>query len=238
MASRNNRVAVLCWAEPGPHERNAKGLADALGAQASIVPAARFDFSILSDFSAVVVHAATLRKMAGAAADGDAQSGALLDAGVPVFAYGFEASKLDDHLIQVLSSGALLGFERLAAPSDVFQVLDTDRNCCGVLSGQIVASADATRDGSFRAAEPRDGRAAIVRVGEHPFFVRMEAKETGAEVFFAGCNELADLENVVPRAASLLPWFSRLAPLAMFLRKILGKRVWHGDGSQGMFHYR
>jgi hypothetical protein len=45
----------------------------------------------------------------------------------------------------------------------------------------------------------------------------------------AGASELADLDAAVSHNASPLHWFSRVAPLMMFLRNRLGPQVWHNE---------
>ncbi len=208
-----------------------------MGAQVSVVSLATardIDSAkqLVPPCAALILHIETLIRMAEALGTELSWLPCLIDAAPHVFLYGFEPTDRHASLLRALSSGGLLGLESL--PNETtFDVADGYREWCRQFSGLSVQGVDRTRDAGFREVAPHDGQAALVRAAGRPFFVRTGCGTS--TVFLTACNELADLDEKVSCRAGLLPWFSRLVPMMIFLRSALGDRVWHSDCPQACF---
>jgi hypothetical protein len=231
-------VTVLCWRTPSLSESNARRIATFMGAEVTVisVAGARDTESIrqlVPCCAALIVHVEVLVRMAESLDTGVNSLLSLFDLAPHVFVYGFEATGLYTQVLQTLSSGGLLGVKPLPAADIAFRVADNQREWFGQFSGLSVRGADGARDATFIEGLPGGEQAVMVRGADQPFFVRVDHGTSA--VFFVACSELGDLEESVDCDAGLVPWFSRLVPLMVFLRIALGKRIWHSDRSQGCF---
>jgi hypothetical protein len=231
MSPLTRHVVVLCWNSPGASEANALAIAEFLGAEATFVDVA--NGAAVPRCKTLVVHAETLARVAGACEAGTAGLDALLVLADRIFIYGFDSTDRDASVLQALSSGGLDGLQSLPATATTFHVAGDHREWCGQFSGLRVGATDATRDACFVEGTPTDRQTVLIRAGDRPIFVR--TIRGASELFFLACGELADLEEPVHRETGLLPWFSRLAPLMMFLRGGLGHHVWRNDHPQACF---
>jgi hypothetical protein len=204
-------IAILCLDKPGIHQETARKLVEFTGATARFV---NID-EPLCGCEAAVVHADVL-----------ASAQQLTPAAPYVFVYGFTHRK-HASLLQTISAGALQGTE--ASPAGApFHVTKEHRDWFAQLSDVSVSTADSQRDLCFVEGDrPHD---TLIYAGGRPFFTRV--KIGGREVFVLASGELADPDEVVPRDSGLLPWFSRTVPFMVFLRRVLGDRVWRNDRPQ------
>ncbi len=206
-------IAILCVGKPGAQQENARKLVEFLGASSRFMDISEPP----SDCAAAIVHAEVL---------------AAAHPGTPlapyVFVHGFVAGR-HDSLLQSISAGSLKGIQAVA-DSAAFHVAEGYRQWFAQLSGVSVNAVDSHRDTCFIEGDQTRSRTSLIYAGARPFFVCVE--NAGAEVFLAAASELADLDEIVPRDSGLLPWFSRAVPLMIFLRHVLGDRVWHCDRPQ------
>ncbi len=233
-SSLTKDIVVLNWKTPASSDNNARRIAESLGAEVTVLSwaAARDVESIkqrVPPCIALIVHIETLVQIAG---EFETVQGLLelTDLAAHVFIYGFGPTDRHASILQVLSLGSLTAVERLPAADMTFRVADTYREWCGSFTGLSVGAADPRRDACFVDGTPRPGKAVLVRVAGRPFFARVD--HGGSDVFFLACSELADLDEEIPWKVGLVPWFSRLMPLMVFLRKALGNRIWHSDCAQ------
>lgn len=238
MLSSSNKATVLCWKSPGISEMRAGRIAEFLGAEARIVAmAAVSDRESVSGLAlpgaAVIVHADTLVRVSETLDRGVEALLALVGCARYVFVYGFKPIHHHTSILRTLSFGSLLGVQPLPASETAFRVSKSHRELCGPFSGLSVQGVDPSRDGSFIESLSRAGQDALIRASERPFLVRVNHGDS--ELFFVACNEFPDLDEEVSSEAGLLPWFSRLVPLMIFLRRAFGKRLWHPDCSRASF---
>jgi hypothetical protein len=236
--SLTNSVVVLSGKTPAPSENNARKIAEFLGAEVTLVSVATAcDIESVKQLvppcTAVIVHADTLVEMAEVLGAGVNGLLALVDLAAHIFAYGFQATDRHASILTALSSGGLLRLEPLPKANSAFIVSDRDRESCGQFSGLSVQVADRTRDACFVEGRPRDGQTALIQAAGQPFFVRVDHGKS--ELFFVACSELGNLDELIPSKTGLLPWFSRVVPLIIFLRSALGNHIWHSDRSQACF---
>lgn len=231
-------VIVLCWRTLSSSDDNARRIAEFLGAEVAVVSVAGArDMEslrqIISPGAAVIVHANTLAGMAETLETGVDGLCALFALASHIFVYGCDSTDRHASILRKLSSDGLVGLKPLPTTEIAFHVSQSDRELCGQLSGLTIRRADPAKDAYFVEGAPRSGTTVLIRAGNQPFFVRID--QGGSDMFFVACNELGNLDNRISSSVGLLPWFSRLVPLIIFLRGSLGDQLWHSDRSQACF---
>jgi hypothetical protein len=237
MSSPSANVVILCWKTPGFFEDNARKIVEFMGAQPQVVHLATpFDINsakqLVPACAALILHVETLSRMAEALGPAFSWLPGLIDLASHVFVHGFDITDRHASVLQALSSGGLLGLEPLVM-NLTFAVADGYRELCGQFSGIAVKGVDEKRDAAFREGVPSRSQAVLIRAAGRPFFVRIGCGTS--RVFLVACRELADLDEKVPSGGGLLPWFSRLVPMMIFLRSALGDHVWHSERPQACF---
>jgi hypothetical protein len=237
MYSSTSKVVILCWETPSCSESNARKITEFMGAEASLVclAGARDTESIrklVPPSRALIVHIDTIIRMLDILGPGNDGLGVLRDLAPKMFIYGFRTTDRHASTVQTLSSGGLAGLGPFSGDAR-FCVADRFREMCGQFSGLTVEGVDRARDACFVEGAQHERRAVLVRIAGQPFFVRVD--QSGCEVFLVACGELANLDEKIPRKPGLLPWFSRLVPLTIFLRSALGAYLWHSDCPQACF---
>jgi hypothetical protein len=231
-------VVVLCGETPTVSESNARKIAEFLGTKVTILSVrAIYEIETIREFvtpgTALIVHADTLVRIAEVLGTGVGGLLALMDLGAHVFIYGFESTDCHASILRTLSLGGLLGLEMLPAADATFEVANGHREWCGQFSGLSVRAVDPKRDGCFAEGNAHDSQSVLVRAAGRPFLVRVDHGRS--DVFFVACGELADLDEKVTCEVGLLPWFPKLIPLMIFLRRVFGNHIWHSDHSQACF---
>jgi len=228
--AHGREVVILSWEEATSPHAHAAQIAEFLGADASIVVLREQSILVaireaLSGSSAAIVDIDTIAELRNALGIDWKQFLLALGSSSPVFLYGFRPCTLHGELVRELSNEALVDVRE--APASNFLVAG-GREDCAQFSGVTVCGLDRSRDACFVEGKSSNGRMVLIHAGGEPFCVRLE--HAGRTLFFVACTELADPNEKTPQA--LLPWFSRLVPLMLFLRRAMGKRLWHSSQPQ------
>lgn len=236
--SLTSDVAVLCWNTPTESDRRAQKIAAFLGANvqfvsltAETVQGRASARATAPRCSCIIVNAETLAKIADELPIADLS--AALESAEHSFVYGFQPTKRHDAVLQALSSGQLGGISPLSGRDLRIRVTATHPEWCFQFSGLSVGTANPARENVFAEKTEQGSNAALVRIGDEPFFIRVE--NATSQLFFVAGGELADLDERVPRDGGGLQWFCSLVPLMMFLRGTLGDRVWRNDHPRACF---
>ena len=239
-ASSATDVVVLCWNAPGESDRRAREIAAVMGATVRFFSlttgALEKDTSngaLVPKCSCLIVEVETLAKIADGMPAGASELRGLLESTEYAFIYGFKPRERHDAVLRALSSGGLVGTRPLSDASAKLQVANGHPDWCFQFSGLSVGTADPARENSFIEGEAQGAQAALIRIGDQPFFAR--SANQGLQFFFLAGGELADLDEKVTRHCSGLKWFCGLVPLMMFLRGALKGRVWHNDHPRACF---
>jgi hypothetical protein len=178
----------------------------------------------------LIASSETLANAADAIQNGAAGLRRLISVAEHILLYGFQPTVRHEAILRAFSSGRLARVQNLSGGDSKFHVADGYRDWCSQFSGLSLGTVDASRE--FSLVESTSGRQldVLIRVGDQPFFVHTTDGES--QVFFWSCSELADLDEKVLRGSRPSLWFSRLAPLMMFLRGALRDHVWHNDHPQ------
>jgi hypothetical protein len=238
MISTSGNVSVLCWGAPSHSDDNARKMAEFVGAKTAMVPVAgardiKSVSKLVPSCTCLIASAETLARLAQSLDTGADGLLALLDRAAHVFVYGFEPAGLPFPGLQTLSSGGLLGVGQPPTDDFIFRVAENHRELLGPFSGLSVRGADPARDAHFIEGPPGGDLSVLIRRNGQPFLVR--AGHGHADVFLVACRALGDVDEKVDCEAGLLPWFSRIVPLMVFLRHSLGNQIWHSDVSQSCF---
>lgn len=233
-------VVVLCWDTPTASDRNALRFAAFMGAKAASVSLTEGGSIGNLPIEDLVPHCTCLivdvETLANATDAIGAEAGApsrLTKAANNILVYGFRPGDRHGVILRELSSRGLLGVLALQDAAATFQVAPNRRQWCGQLSGLSAGKVDISRENGFVEGPGQPQHDVLILAGGEPFFVR--ASVGPSQVYFLACGELADLDAVVRYGHSTLSWFSRLAPLTMFLRAALGNRIWHNDQPRACF---
>jgi hypothetical protein len=239
--SLTSDVVILKWRTPAVPDRRAREIATFLGADTTEVS---LDGEVLLNAESVrellpkciclIADAETLATAVDAMQSGIGELSNLTGNAAHVFIYGFKPTDRHSAILRALSSGYLDGTRPLADSEAKFHVADDHRELCGQFSGLDIRSSNSSSDFGFVEQGPRAEHAVLIRVADQPFLIRVNYR--GSDVFLVACGEFADLGEKVPSNNSgLLPWFSRLVPLMLFLRAALKDRLWHSERSQACF---
>jgi len=236
MSSSNNKVVVLTANAAAASGRATMKLVEYLGAEpVHISLACADDLSAARDAAltsaAMIVHAGSLMQIRKMTGESDDALLSLLDSSPHVFVYGFSPDAAEDRFLQLLSSGGISG---TSSPADQqsFQV-SSHREYCGQFSGLSIPGLQVGRHGCFIEGAAQGAQSVLVCAGQQPFLVRLERGKSS--VFLAACGEIADLDEKVSWKDGLVPWFSTLAPLMIFLKSALGERIWHSNSARACF---
>lgn len=237
---RANQAVVLCWNTSTVSDHCAYKIARFVGADtrltclsARVLNASASLRNLVSESSCVIVDAETLAQAVDAMQTGAEGLNKLMDLAGSVFIFGFQPTERHNAILRTLSEGTLLCVQHLTDGTAEFRVTHNVHNWCGQFSGLSFGGVDQSRENWFLQSPDRPENEVLIRIGDKPFFVR--TGKGSSQRFFLATRELADLDEPVQRDYRPLNWFSRLAPLMMFLRGVLGNRVWLNDHPQACF---
>lgn len=236
---RSPDVLVVCVDSPSENDRRAAAVAEFLGATVEFISTqslaaasaqGTYD-SGTSPNSCAIASADTLATIQGIPAALSVLRGRLIRAG-HLLIFGFNDSDVHAALLSEWSSNALSGIRPLDEMTP-FTVNDGRRRFCDALSGISLGRAAAARDYGFVAGPRFSALETLIRADQAPVLAR--ATSAGGHVYFVATPEVADLDEPIARGADIVQWFSRLAPLMMVLRGVLGDRVWRNRSPRACF---
>lgn len=239
MSAYSQKVVVLCWDAPKDSDRNARRIAEHLGADVDFVssslacsrPASTED--MIPHCACLIVHVDTLVNMLDQLRGGIAELRCMLSAAGDLFVYGFGENEHHDGVLQGLSGGVLLTTESLDRDATKFFVSEEYPNWSHQLTGLSVGRTDPGGTRCFVENPEARASAVVVRAGKKPFF--LFTGTSTPRVFFLACEKMADLDEKVGFGAQLTSWFSQIIPIMMFLRGTLGDQLWHNDCHRACF---
>src|SRR5258708_22071663 len=238
MPLETDKLVILCHEKLLSSDTCAEKVANFLGADVMMVSVAQVRNAaaikdVVPSCPALIVHLDTLAALADAFEAREQELLPLTDLSAKIFVYGSGSTERHAAVLKALSSGGLAGLRSLVKSEVFFKISDNDRAVCGAFTGLTFSAAVAASDAVFVDGQRQEGVDVIVRAEGHPFFVRV--KQERSELFFVASGELADPDEEASSESGLLPWFSRLVPLMIFLRCAFGERLWHNDTPRACF---
>lgn len=232
------KQVIILYSGSGASEERARKIVEFMGATAELMDASLGNDGpalrrLVGGCTALITSARSLAALAERLESGvDALAGLL--AAIPhVFVYGFEATERHAAILQALSSGTLVGPEGLSDNNVTFQAATDSPRLLKQFSGLSIAQGKAAGCAAFVSASAGLPSGTLIAAEGRPVLVRIDRH--GSELFLMASDEVADLDVDVAADPALLPWFSRLVPLMIFLRGALGDQVWHSRQSFACF---
>jgi hypothetical protein len=219
---------IVFHGEPATADRALK-IAAFLGADVRVAAAA----SQVSQCTCLLTDAESLAQAVDGMPSPDSTLRHLFGLAEHVCIFGWQPTERHAAILRVISSGGLTGIQPQSEMQGAFHMAADHRRWTGQLAGLRVRAAAGSGESVFIEGKPESEQSVIIRLGAAPFFVRSKYAE--AHVYFLAASELADLDQRVGGEANTLNWFSRVVPVLMFLRGVLGDRVWHNDRPQACF---
>jgi hypothetical protein len=227
-------ITLLYWQELDASELNAVNLVAFMGGEircldlsAGMQANGEIWGDVIPAKANVIACADTLVELTAKHSRGAEMLGQLMERAAKCFIYGFEANAAHGKLANYLTSGGLADVAELPVGAALFSVAPEAHEICKAFAGLTFGQAEQNRELIFVEAGGATGCTSLVRIGRSPFFV--VAVKGNCELLLLACRPMASLDEAVPRDASLVNWFSRLAPLLMFVRRAEGTRCWHND---------
>lgn len=145
--------------------------------------------------------------------------------------YDFNGSEEHNRLLSFFTSEGLVGVNSMSAKVE-FCVDAGSREVCRQFAGLRFGSVDPNYDSGFIEGTKQSSCVSLIRVGSQPFFVL--AKKDNCDLFLLACRAVADLNEPVTSSA-IVPFFSRLAPLLMFLYQTGREHYWYNNTPRACF---
>jgi len=150
----------------------------------------------------------------------------LLELKSKVLIYGFNSTQQAKELLKFLTNGTVADIE--THNTEPIRVADC-REVCGQMAGLIFNAKGA----HIRSVFNSGNFTPLLSIGKSPFFV--STNQEGCLWMLLAGDDIADLDEVVPKEASILKFFPGIAPLMMFLRTALPDRFWHNTAPTACF---
>ena len=175
---------MLDWDRSSTSSRDAQKIAAFLGTEATHVHLTQ---EVLRDGAPVeklvprciclIVDVETLAKAVDAMQTGVGGLRSLICSSEHLFIYGFRPTDRHAAILRVLSSDRLRGVRPVPDANVRFHVAEGARKWCGQFSGLSLGTADATRENVFVEGDEEVRQKVMIRLGDAPFFVRIEYGE-------------------------------------------------------------
>ena len=148
----------------------------------------------------------------------------LLKQKAQVLVYGFDSAQ--SQLSEILPGGSVAPIET----QDAVQLSVADcREVCGQMAGLVFDAMGVP----IRSVFNTGNFTPLLSIGQRPFFVRTHPQ--GCLWMLLAGDDIADLDAVLHKKASILHFFPGVAPVMMFLRTALPERFWHNNAPTACF---
>ncbi len=146
--------------------------------------------------------------------------------------YGFDSSPGHAGILSKLTSGSIAGAQPAGSVNEQFSVPASAADFCRQFSGLSFGNANPDHDFRFVASSPLPACSTLIALGQNPFLFSLHHGE--CRTFLLAGQSIGDLD-IPCSQSSIIPFFSRLAPVIMYLRHAFQKRLWHNDNPQACF---
>lgn len=236
----DSEVALLYHEDPDTSELNVMKIAEFLGGAIKPVQLTREVLAhegslkrMVSGNGCLITSAQALCKASDQRHAGLGWRQLLMSSAPNVLVYGFEPTRSHSQVLRELTSDSFSGVESLRPGLSEFRVEQDSRQICRQFAGLTFGGADPDKDFIFVEGTKQSQYSPLIRIGDGPFFV--SAKDQSGRLMLLAGRQIADLDATVPSNASILQFFSGLAPLMMFLFSASPNGFWHGDTPTACF---
>lgn len=142
------------------------------------------------------------------------------------YVHGFQNNAAHNRLLSELTRGGFTGVENGLSGETKINVGADRADITRQLSG-LSFNATSRDDDRVFARKVSEGFSTLMEIGCKPSLV--VGKCVHAELMLSAGEEIADLDDSPPGRAPMAGYFTRIAPLLMFLRRAGGDRFWHNE---------
>lgn len=222
-------VIVLHGAQRTQSELNVAKLVELMGGVAEFVALdasrAGVEKQIPSE-ATVIVRASVLSEAIPANASVVDWIAPLTSRAANCYVHGFQNNAANNRLLSELTRGGFTGVENGLPGETKINVGAGRADITRQLSG-LSFNATARDDDRFFTGKVSEGFSTLMEIGGKPSLV--VGKCVHAELMLSASEEIADLDDSPVGRAPMAGYFTRLAPLLMFLRRVGGDRFWHNN---------
>lgn len=174
----------------------------------------------------VIVRAGTLLEAIPANASVADWIAPLISKSANCFVFGFPYSATHNRLLKELTGGGFTGVKTVPSGEATINVGAGRADITRQLSGLSFNATACDNDRVF-AGNVSEGFSTLMEIGGKPSLV--VGKCGHAELMLSASEEIADLDDSPLGRAPMAGYFTRIAPLLMFLRRMGGDRFWHNE---------
>jgi hypothetical protein len=221
-------LTLLYGAEPSSHDLRIVRLSQFLGIPCKI--ASHDDITHLlhsaqDDALSVICSAATVARLLSDRADSRCAWDVLLEKARVVLIYGFQPQEPEVSVATRVTDAQLSGVCRLARADLQYDVSCSHPEITAEFTGLSLGRVSTDVDFAFIPRPAPTNWSPLVSIGDLPFYCC--CKQGSCSLFLLACAEVIDISQKTTRTVSVNDTFSRLMPIAMFLRSVFGQRAWH-----------
>jgi hypothetical protein len=142
-----------------------------------------------------------------------------------VLVYGITGEETQTAAISSITNGLVSTVIPFNASDDCYQVSAAHPDLTGEFTSLSFGPINVQTDHALVLKGAGVGVSNIVSINDHSLFLRLQ--RTSSSLFLLACSEIADLDAVTDGPLTARKYFSRLAPVMMFLRHVFPSQSWH-----------
>jgi hypothetical protein len=142
-----------------------------------------------------------------------------------VLVYGITSDEPETYAVRHLTDGLVSSVVSFDRSDHLYQVSPTEQEITNEFSGLAFGPIHHNIDCGLVLDRHQPGFSNFVSINNLPFFASL--KRPNSCLFLLACREIADLESQTDGSLAAHEYFSRIAPLLMFLRHAFRDQAWH-----------
>src|SRR5215468_11135092 len=220
-------LTILCAEEPSASDTNIENLGQFMGIHSRTLPITDTSRVLPSveRSSCTICSANTVSHLWQTPGGGQLAWQRILDRTRLLFVYGFDRSGSGPWVAAQLTASQITDVLPLVRTDHRYEVSFSQPEITGVFSGLSFGQAQRESDFTFVTDAAQTQSSTLITIDGLPFFISLQTGRS--TIFLLACREILDLGQKVCRTVSVNDTFSRLLPIAMFLRFAVGKKCWH-----------
>jgi hypothetical protein len=228
-------LTILCAEEPSASDANIENLGQFMGIHARTLPITDTSRVLPSveRSSCTICSANTVSHLWQTPGGGQRAWGRILDHTRLLFIYGFDRSGPGPRIAAQVTASQIRDVLPLVRTDHRYGVSFSQPEITGVFSGLSFGQAQRESDFTFVNDGTQTQRSTLITIDGLPFFISFQRGRS--TIFLLACREVLDLAQKMSRTVSVNDTFSRLLPVAMFLRFAVGKKGWHSERALANF---
>ncbi len=142
-----------------------------------------------------------------------------------VLVYGITPGREGESAIRHITLGLMDTVQRFNGSDHAYEVSPASREITGEFTGLTFGPIKNEIDHALVLNRQDPGFTELVTIGKLPFFASFKKQQS--LLYLLACGGFADLDTETDGSLPAREYFSRVAPVLMFLRHAFGDRTWH-----------